>query len=308
MILVFGSTVTEMWYDVGANLFPYNRSNAYSIDYGCINPASIASMDEIVVWLAINEKAGPVFMYSTGQMPQEISTDGIEYLISNLTAPADCQAFLFRQDGHILYHINFYTDNLSLVYDFKTKKFFWATDQNNNVFLASKTVFYNNQYYFITNQNGNFYVFDTIFTTYAGFEIPRIRVCKSIRLPSQDYFICSDVGFTIETGETPYIYENFGDIDLITQDGKFLITQSGYNLLLQQQGIIPVTPRVDLSISIDGGENFSSYVPQILPAIGQGKSKLMWWQIGAANDLICQFRFWGIGRFVCYNGQASVRT
>lgn len=307
-ILVFGKTVTEVWFDVGASLFPYNRSNSYSIDYGCLSPATIASMDEIVVWLAVNEKSGPVIMYSTGQMPTRITTDGIDYLFSNINHPEDSQAFLFRQDGHILYHINFYTDNFSLFYDFNTQKFFYATDEKSNVFIASKLAFFNNQYYFISNQNGNIYVFDTIFTTYDGFEIPRTRICKNIRLPSQDYFICTDVGFTIETGETPYIYENVGDVDLITQDGKFLITQSGIMLLLQQQGIIPITPRVDMSISIDGGESFGSYVPQVLPAIGQGKNKLMWWQIGAANDLICQFRFWGIGRFICFNGQASIRT
>src|SRR6185369_9083844 len=114
MILVMGSTVTEAWFDVGAQNFPYQRDNHMSIDYGCLNPATIASMDEIVVWLAQNEKSGPIVMYTRGGMPEKITTDGIDYLFSQLINPSDSQGFLYRQDGHLIYHLNFYTDNLSL--------------------------------------------------------------------------------------------------------------------------------------------------------------------------------------------------
>ena len=48
---------------------------------GCINPATIAALDEYVVWLAQNEKSGPIIMYSTGGMPKKITTDGIDYLL-----------------------------------------------------------------------------------------------------------------------------------------------------------------------------------------------------------------------------------
>ena len=63
-------------------------------------------------------------------MPEKITTDGIDYVLSQLTNPSDSQGFIFRQDGHLIYHINFYTDNLSLFYDFNNKKFFHASDHN----------------------------------------------------------------------------------------------------------------------------------------------------------------------------------
>jgi len=204
MILVMGSTVTEAWFDLGLKIFPYQRNNSMNIDYGCLNPATIAATDELVVWLGINEKSGPIIVYSTGGMIEKITTDGIDYLFSTLSAPEDSQGFLYRQDGHLIYHINFYTDNLSLFYDFNTKKFFNACDDNYNYFIANEVSFFNNQYYFLTKNNGNLYAFDTQFTTYDGKEIPRVRICNNIRDPSQQYFIANDVGFTIETGETPY--------------------------------------------------------------------------------------------------------
>jgi hypothetical protein len=337
LILVMGEVVTEFWTDTGAQLFPYQRSNQISIDYGCLSPATVVELDEMVVWLAGNEKSGPIIVYTTGGEPEKITTDGIDYFFSQLTNPADSSGFIYRKDGHLIYHINFYTDNLSLFYDFNTKKFFHACDENLNYFIARQTVFFNNQYYFVTKNNGNLYAFDTIYTTYDGNEIPRIRSCKNIRLPSQEYFIVNDIGFTIESGDTNWQQQNIGPIYLITQDGKKLVTQGNptffvtedgnylmtedgknlisqqpdntdFNYLISQQSeVLNSTPRVDLSISIDGGATFGNEWGYNLPPIGQRKNRLMWWQCGVANDLVCQFKFWGIGRFVCTDGQINIR-
>jgi len=283
MIFVLGETVTESWFDTGAQQLPYQRQNQYNIDYGCLNPATVAYTDELVVWLAQNEKSGPIIVASTGGTPKKITTDGIDYLFSQLSAPEDSQAFMYRQDGHLFYHINFYTDNLSLFYDFNTDKFYNATDENNNYFIASQVAFFNNQYYFVSRNNGNLYAFDTIYTTYDGATIPRVRICKNIRLDTQEYFVANDIGFTIEQGDTSPQFQESNNNTLITY------------------------PAVDLSISINGGETFGNEVRYNLNPLGLRKNKLLWWQCGIANDLVCQFKFWGMGRFVAYNGIVNVR-
>lgn len=340
MIFVFGSTVTEPWFDLGYQLFPYQRSTSFNIDYGCLNPATIASMDDVVVWLGINEKGGPVVFYSDGGSQRQITTDGFDYMLANMQNPSDSQAFIYRQDGHLFYHINFYSDNLSFFVDFLkdgTHKIYHACDEHGNYFIASQVAFFNNQYYFVSKNNGNLYTFDTIFTTYDGKEIPRIRTCKNIRNVQQEPFIANDCGFTIEVGNSDYVQEAAGDIYLITEDGKkyitegaeqlyitedekYLLTEDGKNLeseqtdpdvfsyLIAEQPVIhTILPRVDMSISIDGGDHFSSYDAQYLPPIGQRKNKLAWWQLGWGNDLVCQFRFWGLSRFVVTDGVVNIR-
>lgn len=310
MIFVFGRTVTEPWFDVGYQLFPYQRNTSFNVDYGCLNPATIASMDELVVWLGINEKGGPIIFYSDGGMPQQVTTDGFDYVLANMQNPADSQAFIYRQDGHLFYHINFYTDNLSFFVDFLadgSHKIYHACDENGNYFLASIVAFFNNQYYFVSKNNGNLYAFDTIFTTYDGKEIPRIRTCKNIRNQQQEPFIANDCGFTIESGNTNYLQQDIGPIYLNTESGNRFITESGSLLISEQDDITHDVPRVDMSISIDGGEHFSSYDAQYLPPIGQRKNKLAWWQLGYANDLVCQFRFWSLGRFVATDGYVNIR-
>lgn len=349
MIMVMGKVVSEAWFDVGAKLFPYQRTTQFNIDYGCLSPATVAYMDELVVWLAANEKSGPIIMYSNGGMPVKVTDDGIDYLFSQLNAPQDSQAFLYRQDGHLFYHINFYTDNLSLFVDFLSDgshKIYHASDQDLNYFIASQVAFFNNQYYFVSRNNGNLFAFDTIFTIYEDVdadnnivihEIPRIRTCRNIRLPSQEYFIVNDIGFTIETGETNYQQQSTGSIDLITEDGNSLITEGDAifleteddnllytedenSLVLQeidpndfafliseQDDILYSTPRVDMSISRDGGATFGNDYGYDLNPIGQRKNRLMWWQVGAANDVVCQFKFWGMGRFVVTDGILNIR-
>lgn len=350
MIFVMGNIVTEAWFDTGAQLFPYQRNNQFNIDYGCLQPATVAYMDEIVVWLASNEKSGPIIMYSDGGMPKKITTDGIDYLFSTLQSPSDSQAFLYRQDGHLFYHINFYSDNLSLFYDFNTQKFYHACDQNLNYFIASEVAFFNNQYYFITKNNGNVFSFDTSITTYEDVdskgnrtinEIPRIRTCANVRAPSQDYHIINDIGFTIESGETDYQQQDLGPIILITQDDAILVTQGDFLGMVTQDDSPLITqddvslvyqdtddgssawliaqqnantgtsnlslPHVDLSISTDGGATFGNEWAYYLPPIGYRKNRLMWWQIGIANDFVPQFKFWGLGRFVATDGITNVR-
>lgn len=351
MIFVMGSTVTESWFNTGAAQFPYQRNNQFNIDYGCLSPATVAYMDEIVVWLGVSEKSGPVILYSNGGMPQRISTDGIDYLFSTLDNPQDSQAFLYRQDGHLFYHINFYADNLSLFYDFNTQKIYHASDQNLNYFIASEIAFFNNQYYFVSKNTGNMYAIDTVINTYQDtdslgnqniYEIPRIRTCKNIRTPDQNYQIINDIGFTIESGETDYQQQDLGEIILITQDGNPLITQGGFlglvtqdgNFLISQDNKLFITqqsqaqagtalliaqqnadtgttnlslPHVDLSISTDGGATFGNNWAYPLPPIGVRKNRLMWWQCGIANDFVPQFKFWGLGRFVCTDGIVNTR-
>jgi len=319
MILVMGSIVTEAWFDTGAQLFPYQRNNQFNIDYGCVSPATVAYMDEVVAWLGQNEKSGPIILVSTGGEPEKITTDGIDYLFAQLQNPQDSEAFLYRQDGHLFYHINFYSDNLSLFYDINTKKFYNACDQNFNYFIAGDVAFFGNQYYFTTKNNGNLFAFDTIFTTFQDVDqnsppqthtyvIPRVRICKNIRSASQDYFILNDIGFTIESGETNYYVQPGGDVYLITQDNFFLLTQDGYQLTLQPgTGDINTVPAVDLSLSYDGGASFGNQWRYNLPAIGQRRNRLLWWQCGMSNDIVPQFMFWGIGRFTCTDGEAHIR-
>lgn len=281
LLLVFGATVTEFWYDVGAQLFPYQRSQSVNIDYGCINASTIASNENMVCWVAANEQSGPVIMFTDGGAIQRISNDGIDFRLAALKFPANCYAFFFRQDGHLLYVVSWPQDNVSYVYDFNTKRFFTLCDENMDVFIVKRVAFFSNEYYFVSLKDGNLYQLSSNFFSYnygsEDNEIPRIRICKSVALPDQSNFVTGYCGFTME-------------------QGQFLVVSGDTDNL----------PRVDLSVSKDGGVNFGSNVSINMRPQGQRQNRVMWWGLGIANDLTPQFRFWGYGRFVVRDGITGI--
>lgn len=270
LLFVFGETVVEAWFNTGQGLFPYQKNTFQNSDYGTENAATIAAGDDFIIWLATNEKSGPAIMISDSGEPEKISTDGIDFKLAQLGNPKDAYAFLFRQDGHLIYQITFPTDNWSLLYDLNTKRFFTPTDENMNFHIAKRVVFFNNGYYFVSLRDGNLYELNSNFTDYNGAEIPRIRVGPTVRLPDSSRFIINNLTFQIEQGE-------YSDLQA-----------------------------VDFSFSKDNGASFSSYERINLSTTGFRQRRINFWNKGLALNFTPQFRFYGKGRFIAADGQMSI--
>ena len=270
-LLVMGKSVGELWTDIGAQLFPYQRSTSANLDFGCVNPSSFAESTNIIAWLSSNDKSGYSIMMSDGGTPQKISNDGIDFKLSQLQNPADSYAMFFRQDGHLIFMLTFVTDNITWCYDFNTKKFFSLSDENLNYFIAKRVVFFNNTYYFVSLIDGNLYELSTQYTEYDGKVAPRIRITPNFRLPDQSRFTVGYAGFTTESG--------------ITDDIQ----------------------AVELSLSKDGGASFGSVVRKDLKTLGKRQNRLLFWRLGMANDLVLQWRFYGKSRFLATDGVIGVK-
>jgi len=65
---------------------------------------------------------------------------------------------------------------------------------------------------------------------------------------------------------------------------------------------IPYCPAVDVSISIDGGETWSNWVRRQLNPVGIRQNILNWENMGNCNELTIRLAFWGMDRFVAYDG------
>jgi len=275
LLLVFGETVAEHWTDVGLNLFPYQRSQNSNLDYGCLNPATIAESENHVCWLAVNEKSGPTIMYTDGGEINKLSTDGIDFKLATLTNPANSYAFMVKLDGHLFYVITWPDDNLTYAYDFNAKAFYTLTDENMSYFIAKRVAFFNDQYYFVSINDGNLYQLGTQFNNYdygdgVVHEIPRVRIISEVRQPDQSYFVAGYTGFKIESGLTD------------------------------------TTQRVDLSISKDSGVNYSNVQSITLSGLGHRQNRLMFWNLGMSNTLTLQYRFYGFNRFLAMDGILGV--
>jgi hypothetical protein len=284
-ILVFGRTLTEIWYDVGYQLFPLQQNNYYYIDYGCINAASIAlgtlevqSSDQqvendlvpICAWVGVNKNSGPVIMYTIGSNPRQISTDGINLLLENLQFPDQCYGFMYRQAGHTFYHITWNKDNLTLLYDFNARKFYYATDENLNYHIARNIALLNNKYYFISLNDTNIYQLSPNFEDQNGKQMQCWRTMSPIRNRDGSRFIIQSVNLNLQQGDSSY------------------------------------PQRVDLSLSVDSGNSWGTIIGNELNPIGTRPNRLQYWNLGAANDATIRLHFVGKGRFVVVGGEAII--
>lgn len=313
-LLIMGSTVTEIWSDLGLKKFPYQRSSGYNIDYGCINPSTIATNDDFVVWLGSNEHSGLAIMYCSGGEVHQISTDGINYRLENLHNPKNSYAFIFRQDGHIFYQLTFPDplDNVTYTYDFNTKKFFTLCDSRHNCHIAKYVSFFNNDYYFISFNDGKLYQIDTNFTTYDGDEIPRIIVTSPSCLPDRKPFVINSITFPIEQGSDQRISSPITvQENIVDNQSNYMPDDANEYIALKDAdgnityNILP-SMRVDLCTSSDGAATFGNPVGIYLNTIGKRRNIFKYYNLGRYNEVTFQFRFWGLGRFVLTDGVAEV--
>jgi len=270
-LFVFGQRHTELWRDAGLQIMPYVQEQTMGISYGCLQKDTIAAAFGLVVWLGASDESNAVLLYSDGSQPKEFPvSDGIDFKINQLTDPSNSSAFLFQADGHTFYQITFETDNLTLVFDFKNQKFFYATDENLNNHIAKKAIHFSGNNYFIAFGNDpNLYRLSSTLYTYNGATIPRIRITKPHRRSDHKFFKINELEVMAATGYTAE----------------------------------PL--RIQMATSKDGGVTFGNYVSCDTGPLGALVRLLRWFQLGYAYDWVFQFRFYGQDRFTILGAQAK---
>jgi hypothetical protein len=314
-LLVLGSTVAEIWTNI-AGLQIYQRQSSINIDYGVASVSTIAASDDMVAWLGINEKSSPAIMVMMGGRAERLSTDGIDYLLSLVLHPDQSTAMFYRQDGHVFYILTFFhpDDDFTIMYDFTTQKFFDLTDWDFTYHPARQMAYFNKTIYFVSLKQGSIMRISSDLTSIStdiqnDYEIPRIRKCDTYRLPGSERFMVNQFSFTIENGVEQNVDFQFECDGYILGESSGLIMYSEDDLpLLVEGGSCQIyRPRIDVTLSKDGGQTYGNAVPYFMHATGHYKNQPRFNQLGEANQFTVQMRFWGFGAVVAQNGMLEVR-
>ncbi len=337
-VIVFGNAVCEIWtqapvpditgppFIAGKN---YQKVSSYSIDNGCISVSTIAANEDTICWLAQNENNSAVIMTSNGSETKMISTDGIDHLLESIQHADQSSAFFYKQNGHLFYQLTFtnVADNLTLIYDFSSQQFFHLSDENMNFYPALDVVFFNNNSYFVSLNDSGLYQMGDQFNTYNysipddesatseeddpsdGEEIPRIRICKSIRKDDASIFRVGYFTFWLEQGVNKFFSQYDFEGLMVTQSGDLMITEDTGQFMLVEGGgafLDNNRPRVDMSFSKNGNQSFSNIVSRELNSQAHFRNRINWYRMGQCNEFTIQLRFWGLQRFVASNGVVSL--
>lgn len=328
-VLVFGTSVTEIQNNIGG-LQGYRRLSTINIDYGVLNVATIASSDNMVAWLGINENSPPVIMFFDGAKHQTISTDGINYLLGTLKSPEKSFAFFFKKDGHLFYQITFFDeeDNITLAYDFNSGLFTNLSDRNLCFHPARQLVFLANRTFFISITNGGIYETNSDLTTFDenipdpvdfnydvrdNHMIPRQVVCDTIRISNTPKpFSVIDFNVVIEQGaESLYSGTYLATARqqfLLTEEGDEMESESGDPLIAEFSFESNVyEPRVDLSFSMNGASSWSNEVGRTMNLSGYHQNIMQWDNLGWMNEFTPKLKVWTLGRCILGNGEVTLQ-
>lgn len=122
MLWLFGSSSIECHYDTGDTTGQlWARYTGAIIEIGCIAQQSPARYLNNVYWIGGDAKTGSIGIFTNeGFLPKRISTRGIEQIMSGFMSIEDAFGFVYSQNGHAFYVLQFPTDQRTLVYDMVT--------------------------------------------------------------------------------------------------------------------------------------------------------------------------------------------
>jgi hypothetical protein len=114
-LMILGKETIEWWANAGVADFPFVRVPGGFAEIGCRAPGSVAKIQNTVFWLGNDNQV----YVAVGFQPQPISPPGISRLIEQRPSPQTALAFVYSQEGHTFYVLNF--SDMTLVYDLSSK-------------------------------------------------------------------------------------------------------------------------------------------------------------------------------------------
>lgn len=118
---LIGERTTEIWYDAGAQFFPFQRLVGNLIQIGCKAKYSICRLvtegQEGLIWLGRSERGENQIVRTKGFSFSVVSTPAISNAIAQYKKTDDAIAYTYQAEGHEFFVITFPTENVTWVYD-----------------------------------------------------------------------------------------------------------------------------------------------------------------------------------------------
>jgi len=252
-VFMFGQDTIEVWYNSGADDFPFERNQGAFIEKGCAAPYSVAKQNNTVYFLGSD-----LMVYQmTGYTPVRISNHAVEKTLKGVGV-SDSFAYTYQDEGHLFYVLTIPERDLTWCYDISTGAWhvrqsyqFGRHQSNNAIFFDSKTLVGDFQSGRIYEMANNFYTDDGE------------PVVREFVLP------------TVNNGR-----------EFLTVDSLELDMTSGVGINLGQGQ----DPQARLEFSKDGGKTWSKTKFARIGRMGEYLTRVKWNRLGVARQFIFRVR------------------
>jgi hypothetical protein len=259
-VYLLGEMSSEVWIDIGAVPFPFQRIPGTSTQQGIAAKFSSARMGNSFAYVSKNNRGESTVVRMNGYIPERISTHAVENTLVGQNV-SDALAWTYQLNGHEVYVVTFPSigeNGLTWAFDNTTglwHKWLYTNDQNEyERHRGNCCSFFNQQVLVGDYENGKLYRVSLSEYTDDGQLVRRLRRCPHITTDLQRQY--------------------FHELQIQFEPGVGLSTGQGDN------------PQAMLRWSNDGGFTWSNENWVTIGAQGQYYNRAMRRRLGWARDRI----------------------
>jgi len=299
-VYLMGEASSEVWTDVGAVPFPFQRIPGTSTQHGIGAQFSLARLGNSFAYLSRNNRGQAQIMQMNGYIPQRISTHAVENTLTNQVVD-DAIAWTYQLEGHEVYVISFPSLELTWAYDATTqmwhKWLYWSTEGAYQRHRGNCNALFQGMVLVGDYSNGKIYMLDRTNYTDDGQTIRRVRRAPHLVTDFQrQYFDELQIQFQPGVGTTglsTQVYSNtqiyIGSTYYITASGLLTIPPDAFYILgdqIAQNSPTTTNPQAMLRWSNDGGSTWSREYWVSIGQLGKYRNRAIWRRLGTARDRI----------------------
>jgi hypothetical protein len=201
---LFGVT-KSVWYSNTGGVFPFTPNLSSYMESGIGAQWTLNKADNTVCWLESDDRGNAIARRLNGYSPVRISNHAVEQAWQSYSTIADANSYTDQVDGHIWWHVNFPTANVTWVYDFATQLWHqrsYLNDGVNEAHLSHNHTFVFGLHLVGDRRNGNIYVQSVKLVDDDGQLIQRRRRCPHISI-EQKRIRHNSLQIDVEAGLNP---------------------------------------------------------------------------------------------------------
>ena len=264
-VYLMGEASSEVWTDVGAVPFPFQRIPGTNTQHGIAAKFSLARFGDSFCYVSRNNRGQAQIMQMKGYVPTRISNHAVENSIANQYVD-NATAWTYQLEGHEVYVVTFPSLELTWAYDLASGMWHkWLYTENNGTYTRHRgncCAVFQGLVLVGDYEDGSIYQIDKNNYTDNGQHIRRLR-----RAPH----LVSD-----------FQRQYFDELQIQFQPGVGL---TGITTPLND-AVVGADPQAMLRWSNDGGSTYSNEHWTTIGKIGKYKNRAIWRRLGMARDRV----------------------
>lgn len=298
-VYLMGEASSEVWTDVGAVQFPFQRIPGTSTQQGIAAQFSVARLGPSFAYVSRNNRGQAQVMQMNGYIPQRISTHAVENSLTNQYID-DAIAWTYQLEGHEVYVCTFPTIGLTWAYDFTTqmwhKWLYTNTDGSYSRHRGNCCAVFQGMVLVGDYDNGCIYKLDKLNYTDNGQNVRRLRRAPHLTTDLQrQYFEELQIQFQPGVGttglSTPFSTNIYINSPYYIYPSATFTIGALETYVLGIQGTVNNTttttyPQAMLRWSNDGGSTWSKEYWVTIGQLGKYRNRAIWRRLGQARDRV----------------------